>query len=189
MRYSVLHCVAVCYIVLQCIALCCSVVHCVAVCYIVLQCVTLCCSVLHRVAVCYIVLQCVASYQRYSIGEETMTDWISMCFRTSPTFLENMTNIRLFCWNLVIKRPNLGLVSRNRLRLQGIDKETMRNWTSIHFQISPTLQKNMKNVRLFCRNLVTKWPNLGLVSRHKVHEVATISRLLNIIGLFCKRAL
>ena len=44
---------------LQCVTLCCSVLHCVAVCYIMLQCVTLCCSVLHRVAVCYIVLQCV----------------------------------------------------------------------------------------------------------------------------------
>jgi len=95
--YSVLHCVAVCYIVLQCVTLCYSVLHCVAVCYIALQCVTLCCGVLHCVAVCYIVLQCVASSQRYGIGEETMTDCISMCFQTSPTFLQNMTNIRLFC--------------------------------------------------------------------------------------------
>jgi len=47
-------------IVLQCVALCCSVFHCVAVCFIVLQCVALCCSVFHRVAVCLIVLRCVS---------------------------------------------------------------------------------------------------------------------------------
>jgi len=209
--YSVLHCVAVCYIVLQCVTLCYSVLHCVAVCYIALQCVTLCCGVLHCVAVCYIVLQCVASSQRYGIGEETMTDCISMCFQTSPTFLQNMTNIRLFCWNLVIQRLNLGLVSRNRL--QGIGKEKKTRFfaffcfffkkkkcflfffdffkkkkkkqkrTTIQFQISPTLQENMTSIRLFCRNLVTKWPNLGLVSRYGVMEPMRWLRLVGFLIL------
>ena len=56
---SVLQCVAVCHIMLQCVTVCCSVLQCVAVCYSVLQCVTVCCSVLQCVAACYIVLQCV----------------------------------------------------------------------------------------------------------------------------------
>ena len=53
-----LQCVAVCCSVLQCIAVCCSVLQCVAVCCSVLQCVAVCCSVLQCVAVCCSVLQC-----------------------------------------------------------------------------------------------------------------------------------
>jgi len=66
---SVLHRVAVCYIVLQCVTLCCSVLHCVAVCYLVLQCVTLCCSVLHcrracaRRDVLYVLLECAMKFR------------------------------------------------------------------------------------------------------------------------------
>ena len=47
-------------VLLQCVAVCCSVSQCVAVCHSVLQCVTVCCSVLQCVAVCCSVLQCVA---------------------------------------------------------------------------------------------------------------------------------
>jgi len=66
---SVLQCVEVCCSVLQCVALCCSVLQCVAVrrvlqlaavCCSVLQCVAVCCSVLQCAAVCCSVLQCVA---------------------------------------------------------------------------------------------------------------------------------
>jgi len=39
MKYIVLQCVAVCCSVLQCVAVCCSVLQCVAVCCNVLQCV------------------------------------------------------------------------------------------------------------------------------------------------------
>jgi len=73
----VLQCVAVCCSVLQCVAVCCSVLQCVAVCCIVLQCianqmkcltmnssmnssVAVCRSVSQCVAVCCSVLQCVA---------------------------------------------------------------------------------------------------------------------------------
>ena len=61
----VLQFVAVCCSVLQCVAVCCSVLQCVAVCCSVLQCVAACCSVLlyhpiethtRCVAVCCIVL-------------------------------------------------------------------------------------------------------------------------------------
>jgi len=70
------------HIVLQCVAVCCSVLRCVAVCcsvlypqedavilrvlcrqlhaHVVLPCVAVCCSVLQRAAVCCSVLQCVA---------------------------------------------------------------------------------------------------------------------------------
>jgi len=47
-RYVLLHCVAVCCSVLQCVAVCCSVLQCVAVCCCVLLCVVLCCSALQR---------------------------------------------------------------------------------------------------------------------------------------------
>ena len=42
----VLQCVAVCCSVVQCVAVCCSVMQCDAVCCSVLQCVAVCCSVL-----------------------------------------------------------------------------------------------------------------------------------------------
>jgi len=73
-RYSTLHCLAVCCSALQCVAVCCSMLQCVAVCCSVLQCVAVrasassygihvnvtccsacccaCCSVLQCVAVC-----------------------------------------------------------------------------------------------------------------------------------------
>ena len=47
MRCSVLQCVAVCCSVLECIAMCCSVLLCAAVCCSVLQCVAVRCSALH----------------------------------------------------------------------------------------------------------------------------------------------
>jgi len=47
--HLVLQSVAVCCSVLQCVAVCCSVLQCVAVCCSVLQCVAECCSVLQRV--------------------------------------------------------------------------------------------------------------------------------------------
>ena len=61
----VLQCVAVCCSVLQCVAVCCSVLQCVAVCCSALHCVAVCCSVLQCVAVCCTVLQCVAVCCRY----------------------------------------------------------------------------------------------------------------------------
>jgi len=43
-EHMVLQCIAVCCSVLQCAAVCCIVLHCVAVCCRVLQCVAVCCS-------------------------------------------------------------------------------------------------------------------------------------------------
>ena len=60
---SVLHllrCVAVYYIVLQFVVLCCGVLQCVTVCFSVLQCVAVFCSMLQCVAVHCSALQCVA---------------------------------------------------------------------------------------------------------------------------------
>ena len=48
----VLQCVAVCCSVLQCVAVCCNVLQCVAVCSHLLECVGVCCSVLQCAAVC-----------------------------------------------------------------------------------------------------------------------------------------
>jgi len=45
-------------VLLQCVAVCCSVLQCAAVCCSVLQCAAVCCSVLQCVAVCCGVLQC-----------------------------------------------------------------------------------------------------------------------------------
>jgi len=50
--YLMLHCVAVCCSVLQCVAARCSALQCVAWCCSVLQCVAVCCSVLWSVAGC-----------------------------------------------------------------------------------------------------------------------------------------
>ena len=71
-----LQCVAVCCSVLQCVAVCCSVLQYVAVCCSVLQCVAVCCSVLQCVAVCCSVLQCVAV-------------WFEVDLMYSPSFLIN----------------------------------------------------------------------------------------------------
>jgi len=58
--FLVLQCVAVCCSVLQCIAIFCSVLQCVAVCCSASQCVSVCCSVYKCVAVWCYVLQRVA---------------------------------------------------------------------------------------------------------------------------------
>jgi len=55
-----LQCVAVCFCVFQCVAVCCSALQCVAACWSVLQCVAVCCSALQCVSVRCSVLQCVA---------------------------------------------------------------------------------------------------------------------------------
>jgi len=51
---SVLQCVAVCFSVLQCVVVFCTALHCIAVCCV-------CCSVLQRVATCCSVLQRIAA--------------------------------------------------------------------------------------------------------------------------------
>jgi len=56
----VLQCVAVCCSVLQCVAVYCIVLQCAAVDCSAFQCAAVCCSVLQCVAVCCSVLQCVA---------------------------------------------------------------------------------------------------------------------------------
>jgi len=63
LHFVVLKCVAVCCSVLQCVAVCCCVLLCVAVCCSVFQCVAVCCCVLQCVAVCCCVLLCVAFEQ------------------------------------------------------------------------------------------------------------------------------
>ena len=49
MRFVLLQCVAVCCSVLQCVVVCCSVLQCVSVCHTVLQYVVVCCSMLQCV--------------------------------------------------------------------------------------------------------------------------------------------
>ena len=76
--------VAMCSIVLQCVALCCSVLYCVAVHELiaVIVCITPCnlCNMVQCVAVCSNVLQCVA------VSEQT-----AVIFRTAPC---NLTRAR-----------------------------------------------------------------------------------------------
>ena len=52
-------------LVLQCVAVCCSVLQCAAVHCSVLQCVAVCCSVLQCVAACCNVLQCVHNAREF----------------------------------------------------------------------------------------------------------------------------
>ena len=49
-----------CFIVMQCVAVSCSVLQCGALCCSVLQCLAVSCSVLQCLAVCYSVVHCVA---------------------------------------------------------------------------------------------------------------------------------
>jgi len=69
-------------IVVQFVAVCCSVLQCVAVLYtceelVVEQCNTLCCSVLQYVAVCYSMLQCVAVL--YTCEELVAKQCVTVC--------------------------------------------------------------------------------------------------------------
>jgi len=67
-----LQCVAVCCSVLQCVAVCCSVLQYVAVCCSVLQCVAVCCSVLKYQTDRQVKRACrsfVASYELHCVAD------------------------------------------------------------------------------------------------------------------------
>jgi len=62
------------YLLLHCVAVCCSVLQCVVVCCSVLQCGAECCSALQCVAMCCNVLQCVAAHLD---GGGSLKSWAS----------------------------------------------------------------------------------------------------------------
>jgi len=86
---NVLQCIAV---DLQCVAVCWSVLQCVGVCCSVLQCIAACCSVLQCIAACCSVLQCAALYCR-------VLQYVKLCFGVLQR--ENVYKSWCGCTNLI----------------------------------------------------------------------------------------
>ena len=82
-------------VVLQCVAVCCSVLQCVAVCCSVLRCVAMCCSVLQRVAVCHSALQCVAACCTFVFVLSSISVNVFVC--VSTIFPVGVRSLRLTC--------------------------------------------------------------------------------------------
>ena len=77
----VLHCVTLCYTVLQ---VCYTVLHLFTLCYQVLHSVTLCYTVLHYVTLFYIVLQCVTLCYTVLHWAKSGADWYFPLRETEP---------------------------------------------------------------------------------------------------------
>ena len=84
----VLQCVAVCCSVLHCVAVCCIVLHCVAVCMSWMpvkrdccsmwQSIALCCGMLQHVAVCCSVLQCVHELRASCLSQKIVLQSVAV---------------------------------------------------------------------------------------------------------------
>ena len=74
-------------ILLQNVAVCCSLLQCVAVCCSMLQCVTVCCSVLHYVAVRVAVCMVIFSEKQAQTGWRAATLFVSRSLATATCLL------------------------------------------------------------------------------------------------------
>ena len=161
MRCSQLQCVAVCYCVLQCVAVCCSALQCVAVCCSVLQCVAVCCSALQSGA-----------------GKSKTGSLPSLLVFLLSVYTE-----------ICIRKTGAKKGSRrlcNALQFIATHSNTLHR-TASHcntLQHTATHCNTLQHTATHCR--AASPPPLGT---KRSYGVATISRLLKIIGLFCKRAL
>jgi len=179
---SVLLCVAECYGVLRCVAVCCSVLQCVDValgwCYIwvyfwgAVCCVAACCSVLQCVAVCCSVLQRVVMcwFRRYSISPLSLRSRCRVLQRVVAC-CSVLQRVAASCSVLQHVAMCCGVLNppSSYLFLICLDRNTSVILISLSYYMyvpSPSA-------------------NLSL----SPYGVASMTRLLKMIGLFCKRDL
>ena len=156
------HCVAVCCSVSQCLAVCRSVLQCVAVCCSVSQCVAVRCSVLQR---CCSVLQCVAVrctvLQRCcSVLQHHTSHPLDTANRTSP----------------VVKKKKI---------------EISQNWTfylsGAGMNIDVAHCSTLQYTAAYCKKLQHTSPLCTMYETPcNTYGMASISRLLEMRGLFCR---
>jgi len=170
---SVLRCVAVYCRVLQCAAVRCGVLQCVAVCRSVLQCVAVCRSVLYLVAVCCSALHCIAV--RCSVLQ---------CAAVCCSVLQCVAVSSLVCRILVVHKQIIlkhycTLFLRRR---RGERDTTLTN--TYHERETEPKRERVTEREDSARSVF--WPHTEAGARSG-YGVATISRLLKIIGLAIKR--
>ena len=139
----------------------CSGVQCVAACCSVIQCVVVCCSMLHCVAVCCSVLQCVA---------------IQDCLQYVAESCSTLHCVTVCC--NVFFRALLRTAACYRVAETHRMPYVYRSFSGKEHTISGSFAEN---------NLQLK-ASYGSLPPYTVccYGVATISRLLQIIGLFCR---
>jgi len=194
----VLQCVTVCCRVLQCVAVCCSVLQCVAECCRVLQCVAVCCSVLQCVAVCCSVLQCVA----VCCSVLHVFQCVAVC-RTNGSAAKNRhCSLRGPCVAVCFSVLQCVAICRSwrRLNLKYLDLQ-MGQFSCPLFWVPGTPVCSNENLFSILRTpvktlaVVIIWSPISSVCgcsvMHKQqcsYGVATVSRIDQIIGLFCRIA-
>jgi len=176
---SCVPCVAVCCSVLQYVAVCCSMLQCVAVCCSVLQCVAVCRSVLHCVAVCCSVLQCVA-YTRQHLS------YVPCACKHVLVNLRVLGFTFIICEDVVSHKGCIYDAYHCHIHCRSLVRVYVHAYIHscvhvfiyiivyMHIYIHVCMYSYVLCVRLHLSYVI--W-------------VATISRLLKIIRLFCKRAL
>jgi len=148
---------------LQCVAVCRSVSQCVAVCRSVSQCVAVCCSVLQCVAMCCSVLQCVA--------ECVAVSCVLQCIASSTNYLR-VCRERDRPWQTTPAciYPSKSPVSPPKCHVCDMIHSHMRATSSYEWG----------------DQFIGVWPHSFADVCPSKYGVATVSRLLKIIGLFCR---
>ena len=169
--------------------MCCNVLQfvavwlCVAVCCSVLQCGSVCCSVLQCVAVWCSVLQCVAASVQVSVpvyvatvAQMNVTLHISGSHVTQINESYNThecvkSHAWMYHWTRMCDMTHWDMTHWD-----------MTHWDMTHSWMYHSTQTNRIGHVSLSFSAYVMWCRSS-------HGVATISRLLKIIGLFCKRAL
>jgi len=176
---SVLSCVAACCSVFQCVAVCCSVLQCAAACFSVLQCVAVCCSVLQCVAVCCSVLHlCYALIVFCQVL--CMCGYQDMCMSNTPS-PKTLCGPQMRCSAKCVAVPSVLQCQMCCSALSPSPKILSR---ALHLSYMHCISGSDYIHTLLCTSMQYI---CFLISRpHLWYGVATISRLLKIICLFCK---
>ena len=165
---------------MQCAEVCCSVLQCVAVCCSVLQCVAVCCSVLQCVAVCCSdTTRWVDALRTATCNLRFNASCDSPAKRASAYACMSMSHVNQSC-----------CTSEWVSRVAHMDELCCTyGWVMSHIWMSHVTHMNeschaydwvMSHIRI---------RHVPLTSCPTWYGVASMSRLLKITGLFCKRAI